>query len=341
MPAQEAGLCADGTQRRYLWTDAFGVLAYLSLAEHSQSTEIESAQFRQAAHTLIDTVHKCLGKPRSNQAVDRMTPDTTTPTGYVGLRIGKTETRPTTDYYGMHYDGQYWHYIDKWLFALCRAGRMKDGIRIAKSVFPYFFDVGSQGDGTVDGGMRWKLSVDATPPPFSGLPHSHVGANDDTLVALIVFSMLEHYRVSSLPIDDDLHLTKEIQMLQQSLQNYQPRVTTDPLGWGMEVLYDQFVDGRPRRQRLVAVQDTALYTSHLTLPFRLYGALMGAQILTVESVLPQSKVDALLQLSLEHEANAQRQGHEEHSSINRVMLAMCLLSPGVLGRRPRDPWIQI
>ena len=67
--------------------------------------------------------------------------------------VMQEETRKVTDY-GMHYDGQYWHYIDKWLFALARTNHIEDGIRIAKSCFPYFFSSGKYG-----GGIRWKLSV--------------------------------------------------------------------------------------------------------------------------------------------------------------------------------------
>ena len=37
----------------------------------------------------------------------------------------------------------------------------------------------------------------------------------------------------------------------------------------------------------------------------------------------------------------ERSYEEEHSSINRVMLAMALLSPGVLRRRDSDPIVQI
>jgi hypothetical protein len=327
MPADEAGLCAGGKQRRYLWTDAFGVLAYLSLAEQTSETQ----KYNQAANKLIDEVHECLGKPRSNKKADQMTPDTTlSPTGYVGLRIGKTESRQVTDY-GMRYDGQYWHYVDKWLLALARAGRIEDGVRIAKSVFPHFFDAGSKGDGW-DGGIRWKLSVDATPPP--SLQRAH--ASDDTLVALIVFRMLENNRPSSSPTN----LKDEIDMLERSLQYYRPRVTDDPLGWGLEAMYDQFLEGHPRRSALASLQDSALHTSHLSLPFRLYGAMIGARI-AGESVAAPSKVDRLIQLSLQHEAQAQARGYEEHSSINRVMLAMSLLCPGALGRRPNDPLIRL
>ena len=68
-----------------------------------------------------------------------MTPSFDSPTGFVGLRIGKETSRPVTDY-GMRYDGQHWHYIDKWLWALQRAGRGEEAIAIAQTCFPYFFD---------------------------------------------------------------------------------------------------------------------------------------------------------------------------------------------------------
>ena len=77
------------------------------------------------------------------------------PTGYVGLRIGKVETKKVTDY-GMEYDGQYFHYIDKWLLALARTNHVEEGIRISKSIFPYFF---SDSRYSEVGGIRWKLSV--------------------------------------------------------------------------------------------------------------------------------------------------------------------------------------
>jgi len=329
MPLGEAGLCANGKQRRYLWTDAFGVLAYLSLADKCNDADTAN-QCRQAAHTLIDVVHQCLGTPRSDRPADAMQVDTSTysPTGFVGLRIGKVDSMPVTDY-GMRYDGQYWHYLDKWLLALSRAGRSDEGIRMAKSVFPHFFDAGPRGDGS-RGGIRWKLSVDATPPP--SLPSAY--ANDDTLVALIVFSILEAHRTN----EQEPSLQSEIEMLKASLHKYRPRVTDDPLGWGLEAIYDQFLQGQPRQQALASLAPSALHQSHLSLPFRLYGALMGARIAGVAST---AVVDPLIQLSLDHEAKAMKRGHEEHSTINRVMLAMVLLCPGRLKRLPGDPIIDL
>jgi hypothetical protein len=325
MPASEAGLCADGYQRRYLWTDAFGVMAYWSIAEQYEQAGNgpAAATYRSACEKLIDTVHHCLGTPRSNKPQDAMRPDPQSPTGYVGLRIGKVQSRKTTDY-GMSYDGQYWHYIDKWLFALARAGRIQEGIAIAKSCFPFFFDSAH------GGGIRWKLSVDATPAP--GQENAYVG--DDTLMALIVFELLQANRQASQD-DPDASLSKEIRLLQNAVAGYRPRVTDDPLGWGLENIFDQFLEGNPRRQALAQLQSSALHPSHLSLPFRLYGAMIGSKV----SGIGNHRLDDLIQRSLQYEE--QVAGNEEHSTINRVMLAMCLLSPGVLGRRDTDPLIQL
>ena len=84
--------------------------------------------------------------------------------------------------------------------------------------------------------------ADATPPP--SLQNVH-GPNDDTLNALIVFSMLEEQNKST-----ELNLKDEITTLQSSLTNYRPRVTNDPLGWGLEAISDQFVMGNPRKSQL-------------------------------------------------------------------------------------------
>jgi hypothetical protein len=331
MPEDEAGLCADGHQRRYLWTDAFGVLCYTSIAEHykAQGNTTEAEKYKRAADRLVNVVHACLGSPRSNKPEDRMTMDTSSPTGHVGLRIGKLYSRKVTDY-GMTYDGQYWHYVDKWLLALARSGHVKEGIEIAKSCFPYFFDPGEDGTGWA-GGIRWKLNVDATAPPSL----QRARASDDTLVALIVFSILEAHRDPT-----NKSLADEIKLLKVSLQGYRPRVTDDPLGWGLEAMYDQFLKGHPRQASLKSLQSSALHPSHLSLPFRLYGAMIGARI-GGESVAHQDRVNQLVELSLKHEGRAAASGVEEHSSINRVMLAMCLLCPGALGRQPNDPVVTI
>lgn len=268
-----------------------------------------------------------------------MTSNAASPTGHVGLRIGKVDSRKVTDC-GMKYDGQYWHYIDKWLLALARSGHVDQGIQIAKTCFPYFFDGRRHGTGQ-GGGMRWKLNVDASAPPSL----QYASASDDTLVALIVFSILEAHRSST---DNAPSLVSEIKLLQTSLRGYQPRATDDPLGWGLGAMFDEFLQGHPRRAALQRLAPNILDPSHLSIPFRLYGAMMGARLMTSDgsgattytnNVTLQQKVDKLVALSLQHEARVA--GREEHASINRVMLAMVMLCPGTLGKRPDDPLVSI
>ena len=292
--------------------------------------------YRRACDKLVKTVHECLGSPRSNDKDDAMKIDLSpsSPTGHVGLRIGKLHSTKVTDY-GMEYDGQYWHYVDKWLLALARSGHVNEGVHIAKSCFLAFFDADH-------GGIRWKLSVDSTAPPSL----RYAGPSDDALVALIVFSILEAARARESGGggndngngDGAPSLRDEIQMLKSALTGYKPRVTNDPLGWGLEAMYDQYLTGKPRTRMLAATHESALHPSHLSLPFRLYGAMIGARI-AGEEVAPKAKVDRLIEMSLRHEENIMERGGEEHSSINRVMLAMCLLCPGVLAKRADDPTI--
>ena len=340
MRSNEAGPCpcvwgtstAQRQQHRYLWTDAFAVLAYQTLAEHY--TDEKSRVYSDAVDKLIQVVHECLGKPRSERDEDKMTPSEISLSGYVGLRIGKVESRKVTDY-GMHYDGMYWHYVDKWLLALARTNHVEEGIRIAKSIFPYFFSSSKYG-----GGIRWKLSVDASAPPAL----QDANANDDTLNALIVFSMLNSKRNQS----TKMNLNDEIASLQTSLRNYRPRVTDDPLGFGLECLFDQFVMGHPRTEQLRKVAPGALHPSHLSLPFRLYGALIGALVVPSSAVGNKVSPEYLQQLTelcvkyqLDEIKKESGRYEEEHSSINRTMLAMALLSPGVLKRRDSDPLVKL
>src|SRR5215218_11446006 len=73
---------------RYLWTDAFGLVLYVSLY---RATSEE--RWLGLARDLVAEVDRVLGRPR-------------------GLRIGEAPDR----------DGQYFHYLAMWLFALYRLG---------------------------------------------------------------------------------------------------------------------------------------------------------------------------------------------------------------------------
>ncbi|NNH65301.1 hypothetical protein HLI17_18740 [Rhizobium laguerreae] len=118
---------------RYLWTDAFGVVLYLSL--YRQTGE---ERWLDAAEELVGEVGRVLGRPR-------------------GYRIGEASDR----------DGQYFHYLAMWLFALARLGDVKPeyrakGIAVAKAIHPAFVLPGR--------GVIWKMEEDLMAPyPGCGL----------------------------------------------------------------------------------------------------------------------------------------------------------------------------
>ena len=219
--------------------------------------------------------------------------------------------------------------------------------------------------------MRWKLSCDATPAP--GLETAFANAN--TVAALILVSLLEqdHQQKQQqqqqqqqqqtstshdidptnndlLAPDVNLSLQDETTKLQGALVGYRHSVTNDPLGWGLDLLYDQFLVGHPFRPTLVQLQDCALDgTTHLRqgsgVPYRLYGAMIGARTTGVATSL----VEDLLEECLDYETTAaairnqcgSNQPEHDPWCINRVMLAMCLLSPGVLKWRKSDPLVEL
>lgn len=338
LPPREAGACANG-DRRYLWTDAFAVLALATIADNLDGAPPgsplgEPARFRCAAGALVNAVHAGLGAPRSPAAADAMRADPRSPTGHVGLRIGKVSSAPRTDV-GMALDGQYFHYLDKWLLALVRAGRADDAAAIAKAAFPPFFDAGPHGDGR-GGGVRWKLSADASAP----LGLAHARATDDTLGARIVLGLVEHHRSRAAP-----SLRAELALLDAALRGYVPRATDDPLGWGLQAFFDGFVRGQPRARALAALAPRALDARHFALPFRLYGALLGARVALMRPagapLARAADVERLMDAGLERERRAAAADGQEHTSINRVMLAACCIAtPGAFAPRDGEPLVE-
>ncbi|WP_353645051.1 hypothetical protein [Mesorhizobium sp. WSM2239] len=118
---------------RYLWTDAFGVVLYVSLYR-----ELGVERWLAEAERLVADVERVLGRPR-------------------GLRIGEAADR----------DGQYFHYLAMWLFALARLGDIKPeyrqrGIALAREIHPAFVVPGR--------GVIWKMAEDLSAPyPGYGL----------------------------------------------------------------------------------------------------------------------------------------------------------------------------
>src|SRR3954468_11075689 len=118
---------------RYLWADAFGVVLYVALYR-----ELGEEPWLEEVECLVAEVERVLGRPR-------------------GLRIGEAPDR----------DGQYFHYLALWLFALARLGDLKPeyrarGLALARAIHPAFVIPGR--------GALWKMKEDLSGPyPGYGL----------------------------------------------------------------------------------------------------------------------------------------------------------------------------
>jgi hypothetical protein len=124
--AADTGLSGEGgTSQRYLWTDAFAVCNFLGLFE-----ETGDAEFRNLALRLIRQVHLTLGRHREDDSRQGWisglgdTEGQSHPT-IGGLRIGKKlpERKPEEPFDERREwdrDGQYYHYLTRWIHTLCR-----------------------------------------------------------------------------------------------------------------------------------------------------------------------------------------------------------------------------
>ncbi|EON61868.1 hypothetical protein W97_01086 [Coniosporium apollinis CBS 100218] len=167
-----------GHKGRYLWTDAFGLLNFLTLYR-----ETSTPAYLTYARSLATAVHGTLGRTRDGRSLlPGASPGN--PLGG-GLRIGKEAEG------GSDGDGQYHHYLTLWMFGLNRLGRAVGGeegrgwndqaIALAKAIHPAFvyerFSARPR--------MVWKMSMD--------LKRVLVGSegNLDPVDGYVVFRLLQ------------------------------------------------------------------------------------------------------------------------------------------------------
>ncbi len=126
--ADRTGVTGDRAPRRYLWTDAFAVCNFLGLERATGE-----GRYRELALRLVDQVHHTLGRHRPDDArtgwlsgLDERDGEAH-PTSR-GLRIGKPLAErgpgePPDDRLEWNRDGQYFHYLTKWMHALDQVAR--------------------------------------------------------------------------------------------------------------------------------------------------------------------------------------------------------------------------
>lgn len=165
--------------RRYLWTDAFAVCNFLALYRASRE-----GRYRQHAVDLVAQVHETLGKHRPEDSRCGWISGLDEAAGHEhptvgGLRIGKPlpERRPDApldDRLEWERDGQYYHYLTKWMHALnlmsAETGDVVYGRwarELASTSHGSFRQPSGRGG---KGPICWKMSIDLSHPlvPFAG-----------------------------------------------------------------------------------------------------------------------------------------------------------------------------
>jgi hypothetical protein len=170
--AQRSGLTSEQPGKRYLWTDAFAVCNYLGLARTTTDTA-----YTELALKLVDQVHHGLGRHRKDDPREGWISGLGEHEGELhptvgGLRIGKTlpEREPDAVFDARlewERDGQYFHYLTKWMHALDQVTRATGQARyslwareLAVTAFAAF-SYAPNADQPLRR-MVWKKSIDLT-----------------------------------------------------------------------------------------------------------------------------------------------------------------------------------
>jgi hypothetical protein len=230
--ADTTGLSNDSHhQRRYLWTDAFAVCNYLELYRQTDKQE-----YMQLCLKLVDQVHHILGKNRENDAwlsgLDDEQASLHPTLG--GLRIGKQlnerqASEPFDDFLEWQRDGQYFHYLTKWMHALnCVSRATGNGIynqwaielaQTSHAAFSYRPAAGGVKQ------MYWKMSTDLSRPLVDSM------GQHDPLDGLITYQQLEATAKLFPETSQKSSLKTEIEEL-LAMCSRRDWATQDPLGIG-------------------------------------------------------------------------------------------------------------
>ncbi len=369
--AERTGITSDRPQQRYLWTDSFAVCNFLGLW---RATGDE--QYRRLALTLVTAVHEVLGRHRSDDRRrgwisglgDREGEDHPT---QGGLRIGKRlpergPGQPLDEKLEWDRDGQYFHYLTKWMHALDLVARSTRDRRVSRwarelgarahAAFAYVPPLGGRSR------LYWKMSIDLSRPLVPSM------GQHDPLDGFVTLVQLQTTARGLSASPEGPHLDREIADFASMVEG-SDWTTDDPLGLG-GLLMDAYraqqlmQQGAPvPRELLEQVLEAARvglsqYAGELTQPasarlaFRELGLAIGLQAAELmrraldepegSARLPpgvRKQLEALVRFAglrsdiesfwLEPEHRRARTW-TEHRDINEVMLATSLAPEGCL-----------
>ena len=343
--AERTGLTGEHKPRRYLWTDAFAVCNFLGC--HRETGDPRALVL---ARALVDQVHHTLGRHRSD---DRRT-------GWIsglpeadgehhptlgGLRIGKPHPErapgePLDEEAEWDRDGQYFHYLTKWMHALDQISRATGEPRYgtwARELGETAYRRFVYGDRAPR--MYWKMSIDLQRPLVTSMGHH------DPLDGYLSCTQLA---TSAAPGPDLADARRDFaRMIDRTSLG-----TADPLGIGglladahRASVLDQerpliaaILDGAELGLRRYVDRPDLHAPAAQRLAFRELGLAIGlAAVASLESAVT-ARFARFLPLRDELTAFWSRPEHRrtrvwlEHADINDVMLATSLAPEGYLTR---------
>jgi hypothetical protein len=355
---ERTGLSGRRAPRRYLWTDAFAVCNFLGLARITGKQ-----RYRELASELVDQVHHVLGRfaagdPRTGwiSGLDEAAGERHPTLG--GLRIGKPQLeRDSDDAFDQRAewdrDGQYFHYLTKWMTALDRLARETSQdqplvwARELAHTAHHAFTAGPPEARR----MVWKMSVDLSRPLVDTM-----GQHDplDGLVTCLELDAAAHALRSPMLPSLDAAIAAYA-----ALVDHHALTTADPLGLG-GLLVDAWrlarLPNAPSGLILALLEATATGLEFYAglhdvaqpagrrLAFRELGLAIGLAAYARIPVAARPQEARAACARIERHANLREQietfwlhgehrvlpSWTEHADINDVMLATCLCPAGFL-----------
>ena len=358
--------------RRYLWTDAFAVYNFLELYRQTGDET-----YKHLALRLVDQVHTILGRHREDDPSSGWISGLDEQEGKMhptkgGLRIGKKMnerrlTDPVDERLEWDRDGQYYHYLTKWMHALNRVSRVTGystynvwAIELAKTAHARFTYVPSSGGPKR---MYWKMSIDLSYPVVPSMGHH------DPLDGFITYNQLQvtAAKHSEKPMPD---LNAEITDMATFCKG-KSWATDDPLGIGgllsdsfkvgqliinqhfeqadlLELLLDSSLQGLGSWAR----ENPLMLPADYRLAFRELGLSIGLRAVEklqglikqnpglfnkahplhsrVESLMRYAQLGEEIEMFWLERTNREANTWTEHRDINMVMLATSLAPDGYL-----------
>lgn len=370
--AHLTGLSSENPPKRYLWTDAFAVCNFLEL--YAQTRE---SIYKDAALQLVDQVHQILGRHREDDVRTGWISGLSDEEGQKhptqgGLRIGKplNERKPDDPFdtrLEWERDGQYYHYLTKWMHALNLVSRVtgnpvynrwgRELAQTAHRKFTYEPFPGSQKR------MYWKMSIDLSYPLVPSM------GQHDPLDGFITYNQLQRTVSNETESSSWPNLQAEIADMKRICEG-KNWATNDFLGiggllsdtyqlgqilasedWEVCDLFEELLNTSLLCLQSVSKQLMLALPVEHRLAFREFGLSIGLHAIERLHILMHAKperfkqsgliarIDELLQYTPLGQAieefwlmPARRESAlwREHHEINRVMLATSLAPDGYL-----------